>query len=127
MLAAALVWLVGLFTVVPYAAWHLLFHAPREQYPLLITFVLFWMFGYWGVAVPIVTIVKVRSIWRRLEQATNVDERRRLLLSPESREVAIDIIASETGLPRFVARRVYATVARRLRRAGPGLLQEGAD
>jgi hypothetical protein len=106
--------MAGLLLAVPYAAWHLLFYAPREQYALLITFILFWIFGYWGVVGPLVMIVKVRSIWRRLEQAASEDERRRLLLSPESRDVAIDVIASETRLPKFLARRVYDRVVRRL-------------
>ena len=114
MLAAALIWFAGLLTAVPYAAWHLLFHATLEQYALLITFVLFWIFGYWGVAGPIVTIAAVRSIWRRLAQASGPDERRRLLLSPESHHVAVDIIASETRLPRFIARRVYDMLLRKL-------------
>jgi hypothetical protein len=114
MIAAVVVWIAGVLVAVPYAAWHLLFYAPRERYAVLITFILFWIFGYWGVVAPLVMIVKVRSIWRRLEQATNQDERRRLLLSPESRHVAIDVIASETRLPKFLARRVYHRVVRRL-------------
>ena len=114
MIAGVLVWIAGLLVAVPYAAWHLLFYAPREQYALLITFILFWIFGYWGVVGPLVMILKVQSLWRRLEQATNQDERRRMLLSPESRDVAIDVIASETRLPKFLARRVYDRVVRRL-------------
>jgi hypothetical protein len=118
MIAATLIWIAGLLVAVPYAAWHLLFDAPREQYALLITFILFWIFGYWGIAGPIVMIVKVRSLWRRLEQAANQDDRRRLLLGPESQDVAIDLIASETRLPKFLARRVYASVVRRLATRG---------
>jgi hypothetical protein len=37
-----------------------------------------------------------------------------LLLSPESKNVAIDVIASETRLPKFLARRVYDRVVQRL-------------
>jgi hypothetical protein len=114
MIVAVLIWIVGLLTAVPYAAWHLLFHAPREQYALLITFILFWIVGYWGVVGPLIMMVKVRSIWRRLEQAANQDQRRELLLSPESKNVAIDVIASETRLPKFLARRVYDRVVQRL-------------
>lgn len=102
MLLAILSWIAGLLTAVPYAAWHLLFHAPREQYALLITFILFWVFGYWGVVGPILMIVKVRSLWRRIEQAGTSDERRQLLLSPDAKDVAIDMIASESRLPKFL-------------------------
>jgi hypothetical protein len=54
--AAIAVWVVGLLTAVPYAAYHLWFYAPREQYALLITFILFWIFGYWGVVGPLLAI-----------------------------------------------------------------------
>jgi hypothetical protein len=114
MTAAVLIWILGLLTAVPYAAWHLLFDAPREQYALLITFILFWIVGYWSVVGPLVMIAKVRLIWRRLEQAANQDRRRELLLSPESKDVAIDVIAAETRLPKFLARRVYDRVVQRL-------------
>jgi hypothetical protein len=54
MLAAAVaIWVFRLFTVVPYAAYYLLYYALREQYALLITFILFWIFGYWGVVGPL--------------------------------------------------------------------------
>jgi len=114
MIAAVLIWIAGLLTAVPYAAWHVLFHAPREQYSLLITFILSWIAGYWGVVGPLIMMVTMRSIWRRLEQAANQDQRRELLLSPESKDVAIGVIASETRLPKFLARRVYDRVVQRL-------------
>jgi len=114
MIAAVLIWIAGLLTAVPYAAWHVLFHAPREQYSLLITFILSWIAGYWGVVGPLIMMVTMRSIWRRLEQAANQDQRRELLLSPESKDVAIGVIASQTRLPKFLARRVYDRVVQRL-------------
>ena len=114
MIAAVLICFAGLLTAVPYAAWHVLFHAPREQYSLLITFILSWIAGYWGVVGPLIMMVTMRSIWRRLEQAANQDQRRELLLSPESKDVAIGVIASQTRLPKFLARRVYDRVVQRL-------------
>jgi hypothetical protein len=108
MLAGAIaLWVVGLFTAVPYASYYLLYHAPREQYALLITFVLFWIFGYWGVVGPLLAIVKVRRVFREIEGATSKDDLMRTLQSAETRDVAIDLIATDNHIPRFLARRVY--------------------
>ena len=85
----AAVWIVGLFTVVPYEIYYLFFHASPEQYAALITLVLFWLFGYWGVAGPLLGAIKVRRV------------------SPRQRDVAVALIASEHRMPRFLAARVY--------------------
>jgi hypothetical protein len=108
MLAGAVaLWVLGLFTAVPYAAYHLLYYAPREQYALLMTFVLFWIFGYWGVVGPLLAIVKVRRVFRALESAKSKDDLTKALQSAETRDVAIDLIAADNHIPRFLARRVY--------------------
>ena len=107
MLAAIAVWLFGLFTAVPYATYYLLYEAPRGQYALLITFVLFWIFGYWGVVGPLLAVVKVRRVFRALEGAKSKEELMKALRSDESRDVAIDLIATDNHIPRFLARRVY--------------------
>ena len=57
---AAILWAVGLFTLVPWAVWYLFFHATRDQYALFIVLPLFWVFGYWGVAGPLIGAIKVR-------------------------------------------------------------------
>lgn len=57
---ATALWILGLLTGVPYAAWFLFYRAQREQYALLITFVLFWIFGYWGIAGPLPSMIKCR-------------------------------------------------------------------
>lgn len=44
-----LLWVVGLLTLVPYGTYYLLVHASADQYALLITLVLFWIFSYWGL------------------------------------------------------------------------------
>jgi hypothetical protein len=113
---AAIVWVVGLVMFVPYAAWYLLFHASRDQYALLITFVFFWPFGYWGVVGPLIMAVKVRRVFRTIEAAGSSEALRSALTSPESREVAIDLIASENHIPRFVASRVYHLLVRHMPR-----------
>lgn len=114
MLYATLVWLAGLLTVVPYATYHLLFRAERDEYAFLITLVLFWVFGFWGVAGPLITAIKVRRIFRSLEQAQSRAQAEEILRSPETREMAIQAIASENKIPRFLARRIYQMLEARL-------------
>ena len=112
MLAGAVaLWVLGLFTAVPYATYHLLYDAPREQYALLITFVLFWIFGYWGVVGPLLAIVKVRRVFRAIEGTKSKEDLLKALQSAEMRDAAIDLIATDNHIPRFLARRVYALLA----------------
>jgi hypothetical protein len=111
---AAALWIVGLLTAVPYATYHLLFRAPKEQYALLITFVLFWVFGYWGIVGPLLALVKVRTVFRAVEAAKSGDDLMKTLQSPEARDVAIDLIATENHIPRFLAVRVYDLLAAKL-------------
>jgi hypothetical protein len=115
---ATVLWIAGLLTLVPYATYHLLFRAPREQYALLITFVLFWVFGYWGVVGPFLAALKARRVFRAIEQTRSNEELMAALRSPETREVAIDIIASENHIPRIIATRVYNLLAERLLPSG---------
>jgi hypothetical protein len=107
------VWITGLLTAVPYATHYLLFHAEREQYALLITFILFWICGYWGVVGPLIAALKVRRVFRALEQVTSRQDLVAVLKSPEARDVAIELIASENRIPRFLAARVYRLLVER--------------
>ena len=115
--AATLVWVVGLLTWVPYGTWYLFFHAPREQYALLITGVLFWIFGYWSLVGPLLMALKVRAVFRAIETAGSRGELEAALTSPDAREVAIDLIASENHIPRFLAVRVLDLFIRGFRKA----------
>jgi hypothetical protein len=117
---AAVVWVVGLVTAVPLAVYYLLFHAPREQYALLITFILAWPFGYWPIVGPILMLLKLRSVYRGLQQVTSADDLRRKLSSAETEDVVIDWIALEYHLPRFLARRAYRYVRCRMVQSGHG-------
>ena len=110
---AAAVWVLGLLTAVPYGTYYLFFHAPRDQYAFLITFVLFWIFGYWGVVGPLVAAMKVRRVFRAIEQAMSRDDLVGVLRGEEAKEVAIDLIASEHHIPRFLAARVYKLLVSR--------------
>jgi hypothetical protein len=114
MVWVAVLWGVGLFTLVPYATYYLLFEASRDQYALLITFVLFWVFGFWGIAGPLLALVKIRRVFRAIERAGARGDLLAALRNPETRDVAIDLIATENGVPRFIAERVYALLLDRL-------------
>jgi hypothetical protein len=108
MLAKAVaLWVVGLVTLVPYATYYLFVYAPRDQYALLITSLLFWIFGYWGVVGPFLAALKVRRVFRTIERAAPRKELENALRSEDAREVAIDLIASENRIPRFLAARVF--------------------
>ncbi len=110
----AILWVLGLFTAVPYAVYYLLYYAPRDQYALLITFVLFWIFGYWGVAGPIISIVRIRRVFRALEIARSPEQLRDFLQSPDSQEAAIDYIAAENKIPKFIARKLFTLALEKL-------------
>jgi hypothetical protein len=112
----AVLWVTGLLTLVPYCVYYLLYEAPREQYALFITLPLFWIFGYWGVAGPLIAAVRVRQVFRLLEQVRTREQLVELWNRPETREAAVDAIARENRLPRFLARRVLALMERRLSR-----------
>lgn len=117
---ATLLWVLGLLTLVPYGIWYLLFEAPREQYAVLIVGLLFWIFGYWGLVGPLLAAMKVRTVFRAIELARSKDDLLKILQSPEARDTAIDMIALDNHIPRFLAARVYALLVRRLgERAAP--------
>jgi len=110
-----LLWVIGLATIVPYGIYHLLFTAQRDEYAFLITIVLFWIFGFWGVVGPLISAWKVRQVMRTIELASSSDELKRVLLSADTEDVAIDLIASENRIPRFLARKIYGLALRRLK------------
>ncbi|MEX1127343.1 MAG: hypothetical protein WD227_12975 [Vicinamibacterales bacterium] len=95
------IWVVGLFTLVPAGTYYLFFHASRDQYALLITLVLFWIFGFWGVAGPVLAAVEVRRVFRALEAAPSREALLQIVRSPDARDAAIDLIAPRTTFPVF--------------------------
>lgn len=100
-------WVLGLITLVPYGIYYLLFKASRNEYAFLITFILFWIFGFWGIVGPIITAIKVRSFLKTLEQIDSREELQEKINNKESQEVIIKFIASENKLPKFIAKRIY--------------------
>jgi hypothetical protein len=117
---AVIVWVVGLLTFVPYGTYYLLFEAPRDQYAILITSILFWILGYWSLAGPILMAIKVRRVFRAIESAASQGQLLEALKSPDAKDIAIDLIATENHIPRFLASRVYALLMGRLFQRAPG-------
>ena len=117
---AVALWVIGLLTLVPWATWHLLFEATREQYAVLIVLILFWVFGYWGLVGPLLAAIKVRRVFRAIQAARSREELLETLRSAESRAVAVDLIATENHIPRFLAERVVGLLLSRLSAAPPG-------
>ena len=109
-----IIWILGLVTVVPYGTYYLLFEAPRDEYALVMTLVLFWIFGFWGVVGPIVTAVKIRKLLKTLESVRSGDALKQLVQSNQSKDSIIELIASENHIPKFIASRIYTLVAKRL-------------
>jgi hypothetical protein len=105
--------LTGLLTIVPYGTYYLFYEATRDQYALLITLVLFWIFGYWSLVGPILAAVKVRKVFRVIELARSKGELVKVLQSQDANDAAIDLIASENRIPRFLASRVYDLLVKR--------------
>jgi hypothetical protein len=103
----ALVWVLGLVTAVPYGVYYLLFYAPRDQYALLITGILFWIFGFWGVVGPLIMAFKVRRVFKALEAAQSREKFEGVLRAQESEDVFIDLIAAENKIPKFLAKKLY--------------------
>ena len=111
---ATILWIAGLLTLVTYGTYYLFFEAPREQYALLITLILFWIFGYWGVVGPLLMALKVRSVFRAIELAHSKDELAKALEGPDTREIAVELLARENHIPQFLASRVYDLLIDRL-------------
>jgi hypothetical protein len=119
LLTAIILWVAGLLTLVPYGTYYLLFEASRDQYAFLITLIFFWVFGYWSLVGPLLMAVKVRAMFRSIELAGSRENLEAALKSSDARDVAIELIATENHIPRFVARRVVNLLLRRMSQAEP--------
>ena len=86
-----------------HGTYYLFFEATRDQYAFLITFVLFSIFGYWGVIEPLLAALRLRAVFRAIEQARTQGNLHEVLASTQTRQVAVDLIAADSGIPRFVS------------------------
>lgn len=96
-----IIWVLGLITLAPYAAYYLIFDAHREGYAQLITFILFWIFGFWGVIGPILSTIKIRKVFKVLEQVDSKEKLQEIISRKESEDVALEFIASENKIPKL--------------------------
>ncbi len=104
----AVIWVLGLFTAVPYSVYYLLWHAEKDQYAVLIVFPFFWVFGYWGIVGPLVGAWRAHRLLRAIEHAgRNREQIMAAVERHEGEEVVIDLLASENRIPRFLARHIY--------------------
>jgi hypothetical protein len=109
-----ILWVLGLLTIVPYSIYHLLYYAQRDEYTLLITLVLFWIFGFWGVVGPILSVIKIRRVFKAIEMAQSKEKLKEILNSKEAQEVAVDLIASKNRIPKFLAKKLFFAAMRKL-------------
>lgn len=117
------VWIVSGLILVPYCVYRLLYLAQPDEYALLIVLPLFWIFGFWGVAGPLVAAFRVHKLMRALDVAQDRRALREAFEQNEGREAIVDVIAIENRIPRFIARKLYDRVEERLKeelsREGP--------
>lgn len=100
------IWVVGLVTVVPAAIYYLLFKAETSQLPLVL-FIGFWVFGFWAFFIPIYKFLRVRKMYRAISSKEDLQA---FVANGETREVAIDTIIRESGMPKFLAEKAYDLV-----------------
>lgn len=112
LLRAILLWVAGLLTIVPWSLWYLFCQAEPTQYAWLILLILFWVFGYWSVAGPIIAILKVRAIYRTIVELKAQGDLLAALRRQETEEIVVDLIARQNRIPRFLATRVYRLLVR---------------
>lgn len=62
---------------------------------------------------PLLAALKVRAVFKAIELARSKDALLEALQSPDARDVAIDMIALDNHIPRFLAARVHALLVRR--------------
>jgi biopolymer transport protein ExbB/TolQ len=109
---AILIWVIGLVVGVPLAVYYLLFWARREEYALLIAFIIGWPFLYWSVVGPILLLLKARAVYRSLQQVTSLEDLRQKLSNGESEDEIVALIAGDNHIPKWLARRVYRYLLR---------------
>lgn len=115
--AVVIVWVLGLFTVVPLCVWLLLTQGDRDNAALLIVLPLFWLFGYFPTIMPIVTVLRIRRWMRLLDDPQRLLDALRELPDGAGEAECIRLIARENRVPQFVVRWLYRRVAPRLREA----------
>jgi glycine/serine hydroxymethyltransferase len=63
---------------------------------------------------PILSAIKIRRVFKALEMAQSKEKLEEILKSTESQEAAIDLIASENHIPKFLAKKLFSAAIRKL-------------
>ncbi len=116
MLRVFILWVLGLLSIVPYAVYHLLFYAQRDEYAFLICVPLFWIFGFWGLVGPLITVWKIRRFMKAIDAMEDMQDLKDAYQQHLGDDVLIGIIAKESGLPRFVAAILFRKLRARFER-----------
>lgn len=111
-------WLLGAVIIIPYALYNLLFVAGPEQYAFLIVAPLFWIFGFWGVVGPLIAIRRIHRLMKALDQARTSKELQEAYHNNEGKDAVVDLIAVENRIPKFIVRRFYDKIAKKLEQKG---------
>jgi hypothetical protein len=114
-------WVLGMIILIPLSLYRLLFNAQPEEYAFLIVAPLFWVFGFWGAVGPLLAAQRIRRLMKALEKAQDAAQARAAWEENGGDEAAVNLIASENRLPKFLARWLYHRVKRKL------LPEESAD
>ena len=101
-------------------------HAVLIGWAVIVMFPIFWIFGFWGVVGPAIGAWRVHKLMNALE---HIKDRQQLIEAyerHEGKEIIVDLIASDTGLPKFIARRFYDRVVSQLIERQSGQQMESA-
>lgn len=104
------IWAAGLFTVVPVATYYLLFKAETGQLALFL-FIGFWVFGFWACFVPLYKLYRVRKMYKAVASR---DDLRKFIENSETRDVAVDTLAKDSGIPSFIVEKAYDALSVRI-------------
>ena len=107
-------WVLGIVILIPLSLYRLVFHAQPEEYAFLIVAPLFWVFGFWGVVGPLLAAQRIHRLMKALEKAQNAAQAKAAWDENDGDEAAVDLLASENRLPKFLARWLYRRVKRKL-------------
>ncbi len=110
------VWLIGLITAVPAAGWYLLYHAERELYLPLIAFLVGWVFFFLPVVGALRGVVQAGRLLRELRGSETWEDVREKIRRGEAEDLVVSLIATEQGISRDRARRIYQLLAASIRR-----------
>lgn len=108
--ALTITYLLGLVTIVPYSLWHLLYHAPKEQYAFWMFLAIWWTFLFpptVGALLTALTVLQVmRNIKRHRSLATLIRE------SGLTGDDLIALVARNVAIPKFVAKILVRRIQR---------------